>query len=174
MIDLDTLPPMMLDTVRGALDRVLNDEGGVKDVGDGKGITRYGQTPRWLKQFRLPVPKSREMAETNYIEWLLFTGLFGVCRTTPLAYALITFAVHAGNRRAVKALQKVVGAKQDGKIGPRTEFRVSSNTAREMASKLVAEYTRYLGRLLGSKRYDRRRYASGWCNRIARLQEALR
>jgi hypothetical protein len=52
------------------IERLLDREGGVADVGDGKGITRFGQTPEWLEQFGLPAPTTRAEAAVNYKRWL--------------------------------------------------------------------------------------------------------
>ena len=61
------------------IDKILQREGGVADVGDGKGVTRFGQTPEWLETFGLEPPQTRADAAVNYHSWLDRTGLIGLC-----------------------------------------------------------------------------------------------
>jgi lysozyme family protein len=154
--------------------RILADEGGVSDVGDGKGITRYGQTSDWLRQWSLPAPETPDDALRNYGRWMEQTGLaLAVEKSVPLGYAVVTFAVHAGEKTAIKALQRSLGVAIDGAIGPITRAAILACDPNMVAHQVAAEYTRLIGRLLASQAPDRRRWAKGWNNRIAKVIEAL-
>ena len=91
--------------------RILDREGGVADVGDGKGVTRWGQTPGWLSDFDLPTPTNEAEAAENYATWLRVTGLERLLqpRADALADTVIDLAVHSGHVTAIKSLQKAVG-----------------------------------------------------------------
>lgn len=154
---------------------VLDLEGGVKDVGDGKGITRWGQTPGWLAEWHLPSPASVVQAAENYRAWLARTGLEAVCGVDDvLARAVVTWAVHSGHGRPTRVLQALLGEKADGVIGPKTRAALAElPTAHrtELAAVLVASYTRLLMRLMGQPKNVG--YGGGWGNRVGGLIEQL-
>lgn len=153
--------------------KILKREGGVADVSDGKGVTRYGQTPDWLSQFGLTAPKTPTEAEANYRTWLVRTGLIGVCdQADVFADAVIDWAVHSGHVQAIRSLQRAVKARADGVFGPETQAAVDRCDRFGTACRVVAERVRFIGRIL----HDQPAlhvFASGWANRQAELIEAL-
>ena len=52
-----------------------------------------------------------------------------------LDWAVLDFAVNSGTGRAAKALQKLVGATQDGAIGPKTLQAVMNHDPAELVDK---------------------------------------
>ena len=155
--------------------RVLEAEGGVKDIGDGAGVTRYGQTPRWLRQFGLPVPTTPAEAAANYRTWLNRTGLIGLCDMPDLfALAVIDWAVNSGHQVAIRSLQRQVGAQPDGIWGPETQAAVDRFTRRQAAAAaVVADRARFFGRIITDDPADHAQWAAGWMNRLARQIEQL-
>lgn len=153
---------------------ILLREGGVKDVGDGKGLTRWGQTPEWLEEFDLPIPTSADEAAENYHRWLLLTNLIAVCdMPDSLADIVIDWAVHSGHRPAVKAMQRVLGVAVDGVLGTETETALQSVRRDLLARRVLAASDRYKGRLITDDPARYARFAAGWANRRAQQIEDL-
>lgn len=163
----------MTPAMTSVIDRILEHEGGIADVGDGKGITRFGQTPQWLEDNGLTVPTTPEQAAANYEAWLTKTGIDAVIEANPIAgYFVADFAVHSGVGTAVKALQRALGVSADGSIGPITLAAIA-NHRKGLAQRVLSQRTRFIGTLLASTSPDRRQWARGWCNRLADLIETL-
>lgn len=161
---------MSVDTV---IARIVAREGGIADVGDGRGVTRYGQTSAWLQTFGYPVPTSPDEAAENYRRWLHDTGLEAVATVADvLADAVIDWAVHSGHQVAIRAMQAALGVTPDGIIGPITRGALARADRGTAAKQVVADRVRYVGRIV---RRDPRaaRFAAGWANRLAALVEAL-
>jgi lysozyme family protein len=161
----------MTPNVRSVIDRVLLHEGGVADVGDGKGITRYGQTPDWLAQWSLPVPENAEQARENYATWMDRLGLNVVCDVSlTLGASVVDYAVHSGHGPAVKALQRAFGITADGIIGDETRrFLLASapSAMRRLTLGVHAARIEHLGRLITDKPSNAV-YAAGWMVRMAK------
>jgi lysozyme family protein len=159
---------ILKDNARWILRRVLAFEGGIAQVEGETWVTYYGQTPKWLKQWGFEAPKNADEALDNYVAWLGKTRLLFLCTSADhLALAVIDWAIHHGHVGAIKLLQKLVGAPEDGVIGPRTRKKVEEyglpraalaahyNTARirAMADLIVKNPSKYL------------RYARNWMRR---------
>lgn len=156
------------------IERVLEREGGIADVGDGMGVTRFGQTAGWLAHFGLPVPTTPEEAMANYRTWLVRTRLIGVCdKADAFADGVIDWAVHAGHTVAIRGLQKALGIPVDGILGPETQAAIDASDRMVMGRKVIAARLRSLGRLITDAPGRHARYAAGWMNRLADQIEAL-
>ncbi|MCR4374161.1 MAG: hypothetical protein NUW22_04870 [Acidobacteria bacterium] len=154
--------------------RVLKREGGVKDIGDGKGLTRFGQTPGWLTQFNLLAPTNAGEAADNYVAWLRRTRLDVVIsdHADALSDAVIDWAVHSGHVTPIKALQRVLGAAPDGVMGPETARLLAAADRRVLAVGIIADRVEMIGRLISGK-VSNARYAHGWARRMAEHIRAL-
>lgn len=148
---------------------VIRREGGVADIGDGKGITRWGQTPGWLAQFNLPIPDSQAAAASNYADWLRLTGLDAVIgdEADPAADFVIDFAVHSGHQPAIKLLQHEIGVMADGVMGPKTRAALATVDRRWLAFAVIAGEMKYQGALITNNPAAYARWAKGWANRNA-------
>jgi len=149
------------------IDKLLDREGGIADVGDGKGVTSWGQTPAWLAEFNLSVPENREQAASNYLIWLEEIGLKPLL--TPwddLADILLDIAVMSSAQKAVKALQSALGVPVDGVLGPRTMAALSGSDRRQLARNVIAWDIEYQGRVI-TDNPQRAEYAAGWAKRMA-------
>lgn len=164
------MKPAVAELIR----RVLVREGGVADVGDGKGVTRYGQTTQWLREWDLPVPTNETEAAENYRHWLAATKLDLLVgdEADALADAVIDLAVHSGHVVAILALQRAVGVATDGVIGPRTFAAAQVNRARAAAG-VMAWRMEQQGRLIARDPDRYGRYALGWARRNAEHVKAL-
>jgi lysozyme family protein len=148
--------------------RVIQREGGVADVGDGKGVTRYGQTPDWLAQFNLPTPKTPEDAAANYLTWIALLGFHPLVDAGDnLADILLDIAVMSSGAKAVKALQTALGINADGVLGPQTLEALSRAASREVLATLVIAWDmEYQGSVI-TLNPQRAQYAKGWARRMA-------
>lgn len=155
--------------------RVLRREGGIKDVGDGRGVTRYGQTPDWLGDWGLTPPQNELQAAVNYTRWMQILRLDQVCEIDlELGDGVTDFAVHSGHVEAIKALQRTVNVPADGVIGPFTLAAIRSYPkVAQLAIRLECQRLRFIGGLLSSAKTDRRQWARGWCNRLADRIESV-
>lgn len=149
--------------------RILVREGGVADVRDGKGITRYGQTPAWLAEFQLPAPDSMAQAGANYLAWLELTGLDAIVTVADdLADIVVDIAVMSDHRKAIKALQACLAVTVDGELGPATLGKLALVADRGKLARLVIAWDMaYQGRLITADPAARGPYAAGWANRMA-------
>jgi len=154
--------------INDLIERILDREGGVKDVGDGKGITRFGQTPGWLEQFNLPSPTTREDAAINYRTWIDIVGFTSILGPgDDLADILLDIAVMSDHHKAIKALQACLSVKVDGVLGDVTrEALVGANRA-TLARLVIAWDMAYQGRLITQNPTLRAQYAAGWAERMA-------
>jgi lysozyme family protein len=160
-------------TITDVVDRILEDEGGVADAGDGKGITRFGQTPQWLADYNLPTPSTPEQARANYVAWLTKTGVAKVIEKDGfVGWVVADAAVHFGLTAAIKLLQRALGITADGVLGPQTLGAVPVDS-KTFARRIVANKGMEYGRLLASTSVDRRLWAKGWLARLGRQIAAL-
>lgn len=163
------------------IERVLVREGGVADVGDGKGITRWGQTPAWLEQHGFPVPQTRDQARKNYDAYARRLGLADVAeRSLPIGDLVMDVSVLSGDTMGPALLQAALraGLMQDGVVGPRTLAALDRALARggaeaRLARDIFARRLEQVGRLLSLKvarknpQRDNRKFAESWLSRLA-------
>jgi lysozyme family protein len=155
------------------VERVLVREGGVADVGDGMGITRYGQTDGWLGQYGLPQPKTRDDAAANYRAWLHLTKLEALCTILdPLPDVVIDYAVNSGDSLAVEALQRAIGVTADGKLGPASLAALAGCQRSRTAHHVIADRLELIGHLITHKTEDAK-FADNWMHRIGEQVRTL-
>lgn len=149
------------------IERLLDREGGVADVGDGKGVTRYGQTPDWLAQFGLPVPTDRVSAGVNYLKWIDLTGLRPILLPgDDLADIVLDVAVMSDHRKAIKALQAALLVSVDGVVGAKTLAALAKANRAQLARNVIAWDMAYQGRLI-TLDPSHAKWAAGWAERMA-------
>jgi lysozyme family protein len=156
---------------------VKKEEGGyVNDPADSGGATMAGVTQATYDAFRKkkkltlrPVRQST-LAERKEI----FEGIWRDCRADRLPHGLsllhFDFAVNAGNRRAAITLQRTVGVRDDGIIGPRTLQAVADTQDIEGAIIEYAELRRVFYRGLAHTRPKDLRFLRGWLLRTNRAE----
>lgn len=164
----------MTRNMESAIAMVIQDEGGVADVGDGKGLTKWGQTPGWLLQWDLPSPSNATEAADNYETVFVKTGIAQVIECdVATGHALATFATHAGETAAIKALQRELHVTVDGQIGPNTLAALTAANKSVVVHGVVAAYGEQLGAAMASIKRDNRKFARGWAFRLGRLIRGL-
>ena len=115
-------------TLPAALKLVFGDEGGYSNVKTDKGgPTKYGITHKTLAAHRgVPAVSAEQvramsLAEATAVyERSYWAQSGGDLLPVGLDYAAFDFGVNSGPARAVKALQKAVGMRQDGVVGEQT------------------------------------------------------
>lgn len=171
-----------------SIDRIIADlirrEGGfVNDPADRGGVTKYGITRRTLARWRgKPVSiddmKALTKAEAAQIyrqEYVEKPG-FGQIEFEKIRAFMVDAGVLHGPATATKWLQKIIGAKQDGILGPKTRRRLVRVRPPVLIGQLVGEWCRYDARLAQTDANkvakgtmdpikSRARTIAGWINR---------
>ena len=158
----------MKNNFEASLDILLEHEGGyVNHPEDPGGRTNYGITQRVYENFlgrkvteqemrTMPLKDVQAIYKKEYWDRVCGDEL-------PAGIDLCVFdwAVNAGTRRASKALQQVVGAGEDGIIGPQTVSQVSALNNSERVVELIATKREEFYRSL--KTFDT--FGRGWLRR---------
>lgn len=137
------------------------------DPNDPGGTTRYGIDQRshpGVDVAHLTEDEAKEIYRKG--EWTRCK-----CDSLPTGWDLAVFdaAVNLGAGWAVPALQRTVGVKSDGSVGPITIAAVTKASRDDLERYLQAREAHY--RALNPKLV--RRYLTGWLNRVADLREPI-
>lgn len=160
-----------------ALSLVLKHEGGWSDHPDDPGgATMKGVT---LANFRKYVKPSASKADLRNItddqlatvyRRYYWDAVAGSELPDGIDYAVFDFAVNSGPSRAAKYLQSVVGAPQDGRVGPAT---LKAVRARMLAAVIHDVCDKRMAFLKGLKTW--KTFGKGWTRRVTDVRsEALR
>lgn len=82
-------------------------------------------------------------------------------------YAIFDYAVNSGPGRAAKALQRVLGIKEDGSIGVQTLAKVSDANPRELVQDVCEQRLKFLQSLATWNTFGR-----GWSRRVEEVEDA--
>lgn len=159
-----------------ALQLVLVNEGGWSDnPADPGGATMKGVT---LANFRRYVKPDASKADLRAItndqlavvyRRFYWDAVLGAQLPDGVDYAVFDFGVNSGPSRAVRYLQAVVGATQDGRIGPATLAAVNARSPAAVVNGLQDARLAFLQRL-GTWPV----FGKGWGSRVATVrQQAL-
>lgn len=157
---------------REALAVVLESEGGLSDdPNDPGGRTHYGiSTPKWL-EWRDRLGKSDQpvdactLANAERIYWE-DEWLGGKCSQLSWPLSLVHFDSMVQHGAATKLLQKAVGARPDGKLGPKTLARANEWDGFRAAEQLIWVRLEYYTELANWPHAGR-----GWTKRMIRLRQ---
>jgi lysozyme family protein len=166
----------MVSSTDKVIQSLLLEEGGVADVGDGMGITHFGQTVGWLMRFGFPVPTTTSQAAANYAAWLKLFQFDKVLELNyPLGRAVVDFAVNATESTAIRGLEQALGVAVDrGVIGSQVLGALSALSPVEsirVALRLTIQRQRNFAHQLADP--TQWKYAGGWMNRLADIYEEL-
>lgn len=158
-----------MSAVDDLIARVIQREGPPQDIGDGKGITRWGQTTDWLLRFHLPLPLTAAEAAANYKNWLEQTHLILVVGAVAddLADIVIDIAVMSSHEKGIKALQATLKVPIDGVMGPQTLGALAMADRRRLARGVIAWDMEYQGQIISLNPAKLARWAHGWARRLA-------
>ena len=164
--------PNMKSNFDASLALVLVHEGGWADhPSDPGGATMKGVTIATYKAYL-----GREVTKTElrnipdaHLKDIYFTRYWQKVEGDDLPIgvdlAVFDFAVNSGPGRAIKAVQKVTGADQDGIVGSRTLASIDAQGHRATIEDLCAERLRFLKRL---KTWAT--FGAGWERRVAEVR----
>ncbi len=165
---------MAAETFDRALALVLDLEGGFVDhPRDPGGATNLGITPATLANARgRPVSavdvKALTRAEAGTIYRRLYWNAVKADELPPgLDLAVFDFAVNSGPARAARALQAVLGATRDGRVGPKTIAAAYPADLPAAIRALTRERLRFLRALSTWPVFGR-----GWTSRTTRVEAA--
>jgi len=152
-----------------AFDILLKHEGGFSDhAADPGGKTRFGITEAVAREVgyrgdmrELPVDLAKRIYKDRYWDAVRADELPAAVR-----YAVFDAAVNSGPRQAILWLQRAVGTRGDGIIGPQTLAAVRAADPERLLRQLLAQRLRFMTGLPTWAAFGR-----GWARRIADLME---
>lgn len=157
----------MSDAFERALAFTLRWEGGTSDHEDDPGgLTRFGISSRAhpdVAVATLTESQAREIYRREY--WTA-----AKCNELPerTSVAMFDRAVNQGPKAATKMLQRCLGVKEDGVLGPKTLFAAWQANDQKLALCLVVEAGRLVARL-ANRDHTQRVFLEGWVARLVDL-----
>lgn len=158
----------MKATYEAAMDKVFEDEGGYdNDPHDPGGPTKYGITIYDVRKYlnphatasdvkHLTKAQARTIYDLHYALPVRYDDL-----PPGVDYAVLDYGINSGISRSAKVLQKFVGVRADGKIGPLTLAAVRTVDAKDLIIKIQDERLAFLKSLRTWKRFGK-----GWTRRV--------
>ena len=152
-----------------AFDILLKHEGGFSDhPADRGGKTRYGITEAVAREVgyrgdmrELPLDLAKRIYKDRYWDAVRADELPEAVR-----YAVFDAAVNSGPRQAIRWLQRAVGVRDDGIIGPQTLAAVRAANPERLLRRFLSQRLRFMTNLPNWGSFSR-----GWARRIADLME---
>jgi lysozyme family protein len=152
-----------------AFKMLIQHEGGFSNhAADPGGKTMFGITEAVARENgykgempNLPIDLAKRIYRDRYWDAVRAEELPASVR-----YAVFDAAVNSGPRQAIRWLQRAVGAKDDGIIGPQTLALVRSVNQEKLVRVVLAQRLRFMSTLSNWPAFSR-----GWARRIADLME---
>jgi lysozyme family protein len=153
-----------------AFDVLLKHEGGFVDHKDDPGgATRFGITEAVAREvgYRgdmrdLPIALAARIYRERYWDAVKAEQLPAAVR-----YVVFDAAVNSGVTQAARWLQRAVGVRDDGVIGPQTLAAVAQHQPDVLVRRFLSQRLRFMSGLANWPAFGR-----GWARRIADLMEA--
>lgn len=163
-------------TAREAVAKSLKDfEGGDSNHPlDHGGLTHYGLTLLTFREYKRSGTGAELLALSRDQVVDIITELFvlkpGLWRIADpwLLFAVVDFAINAGQRTAVKALQRALGVDQDGLFGTATEYALKQARPDKVFRCLMAERFEHYARIVAFDA-SQRVFLKGWVARAATI-----
>ncbi len=167
-----------MTTFKDCLAVILKEEGGyVNHPRDPGGMTNLGVTKRtWEEWTHKPATEKDMRALTPDLVAPLYEARYWKAircdqMPGPLALCVFDFSVNAGPNRAGRYLQRIVGAVQDGQVGPATIAAVNAFVASHGVAEAVRQYQdarrAYYKQLPTFKTFGK-----GWLRRVVDVETA--
>lgn len=143
-----------------AFDRLIGHEGGyVNDPADPGGETKFGISKRSYPNIDIK-NLTREQAKTIYLRD--FWQPLGEDAHPAVKFQAFDFAVNSGIQTAIRKLQSVVGAADDGIFGPRSRAALAAMPVSDVLMLYLAARLEFMTKLKNWPDHGK-----GWANRIA-------
>ena len=158
----------MRETYDKAMTKVYEDEGGyTNDAADPGGPTNWGITIADARMYWKPdasaddvrhMPKevAADIYKKHYADPIQYDNL-----PAGVDYAVFDYGINSGISRAIKVLQKLVGAPVDGKIGTQTITLVNKTDAKKLINAIYDERLAFLQSLSTWSTFGK-----GWGRRV--------
>lgn len=157
-----------------SLRRLLISEGGYSDhPSDPGGPTKFGITLTVYRQYVKPDATAADIKtmKAEEAEAIYRARYWDAQRCDELPagvdYALFDYGVNSGNGRAKKVLQRIVGVKDDGVLGPITMAAVAARDPKDIIVEICDERLRFLRPL---KTWNV--FGKGWTRRVEEVRAA--
>lgn len=161
-----------------AVEKVLEHEGGfVNHPDDTGGATNWGITQKTYEQFigrPVTVEEIRRMPKGNAVAiykekyWDAVAG--DKLSSYAIAFVLFDQGVNRGPKRAIKQAQRVIGAYQDGIIGPKTISALNSVKEKDFLDQyLIQSENAY--RAIATANPSQNVFLKGWLHRVDSLRD---
>ena len=152
-----------------SFDLLLKHEGGFSDhAADPGGKTRYGITEAVAREVgyrgdmrELPLDLAKRIYKDRYWDTVKAEQLPAAVR-----YAIFDAAVNSGPGQSTKWLQRALGVKDDGTIGPKTLAAANAANPDALKMRILGQRLRFMAGLPNWPAFSR-----GWAIRIASLME---
>jgi len=127
-----------------------------------------GRAPTQSEMFNLKKSKAAKIYKAKF-----WDSVRGDDLPAGVDYAVFDWGVNSGPRRGIKGLQRTVGVKADGIIGPLTMQAIKKMSSVTIIRKLMARRLSFLQRLTGRNGWPT--FGKGWGRRVNRvLKDALK
>jgi lysozyme family protein len=155
---------------------IIRREGGfVDDPDDAGGATKYGITKATLSRWRqrrvttaevaaLTVEEATDIYRAQYIDQPGFASL-----PEPLRAQVVDFGVNAGPAQATRLLQRAVGVREDGMLGPVTRAALAARDLDAVHLDVWRQRVRFYAHLV-AQRPTQVKFLDGWLNRCWEMQ----
>jgi len=152
-------------TVNDMIDKILKSEGGyVHRIEDAGGATNHGITAETLGRYRKlgrdATPEEVQALDVSEARAIYFQRYytdpgFGQLANEGLQLVLFDSCVQHGQNAAVMFLQRALGVKDDGALGPMTLVSAKQWDGHKLALHTIAERLEYYGRSVSKNLTDR-------------------
>lgn len=143
---------------------------------DRGGPTKWGITLKAWQEYRgdwtsvtaedvkaITEPQARDFYEKLYVYGPRFNQL-----PEKIVELVVDCAVHHGQRRAAKWVQRAVGSRQDGAVGRKTIAAAYAENSDAIILRIIAYRTKLFGRLVTNDP-SQAAFAAGWNNRAMKF-----
>lgn len=143
---------------------VFRHEGGyVNDPNDLGGETKYGIAKRFFPNEDIKSLTKERSKSLYYHEYWLPMKLAGICNERVIL-EVFDMGINAGKRRAIRMIQKLIGAKEDGIIGQETIGKINNYNGFLLKDFKHARKIYY--EFIADRRPQNKKFLNGWLNRV--------
>lgn len=151
----------MSELIQTWLSRLFDHEGGYSnDPDDPGGETKYGISKRSYPHLDIKNLTLQDAADIYLRDFL--APLKWDLYADGVAFQLLDFAVNSGPPTAIRRIQREVGTKPDGVVGPATISRIFAMSESDLIMLIIASRIEYMTDLKNWPQHGR-----GWMRRMA-------